>query len=174
MIVEVYANSLYSYQPDIQVVRWQIPGYPIIVGGSLIDAADYAHLAMDFGVRGVVNVETEHDDTGKVPPDLLCQQQVEDDGSPFTKDNVLAVVRFASQKVQGGPLYVHCQMGGSRSPGFAYAILRGVYGLDREQALKALNEGFKVRKAGTADTEAEYGWHPVHQSYLNSVDEALK
>lgn len=169
MRLEIYANSLYSHQPDIQVVRWQVPGYPIIVGGSLIDAADYQHLVDSYGVRGIVNVETEHDDTGKVPPELLCQQQVPDDGALLPEDKILAVIRFA-RKHSHSPLYVHCQMGGSRSPAFAYAILRGVHGLSRDDALAAINEGFKARKAGTADTESAYGWHPVHKAYLASID----
>lgn len=174
MLAEVYKNTLYSYQPDIEVTRWWVPGYPLIIGGSIIDAADFEHLRKEFGVAYVINVETEHDDVGKVPHDLLCQPRVEDSGSPFSREAVLSAISFVRENKHRGVCYLHCQMGGSRSPGFGYAVLRGVFKLSPDEALAKINEGFRARQnQKRKENELPYGHHPFHQRYMASVEEAL-
>lgn len=175
IIAEKYTNSLYTYEPTIMVARWWIPDYPIMVGGSLIDSADWEHLRRDFGVTHVVNIESEHSDRGKLPDALLCEQRVPDDGAPFPSSVVNAIVEFARFAPTEAVFYVHCQMGGSRSPAAAYAVLRARYGLTAERALAAVNRGFEEKKrltepAGEAVAHGSYGWHPVHQSYLSGVN----
>lgn len=169
-IAEVYANTLYHYQPDIQVGRWWVGGYPILVGGSVIDAVDALHILRDFEINKIVNVETEHDDCGKMPGEALLQIRVPDDGSPIPTENLAALFDFV-RLPDGGvdSVYVHCQMGGSRSPAHAYAILRGVAHLSPADALDRLNDGFVLR-SGVA---GRYGTHPVHVAYIESVERAL-
>jgi protein-tyrosine phosphatase len=162
MIVEHYTNRL--YQPHGPIPRfWVTPD--IMVGGSINDAEDWHHLASDFGIAAVINVETEHSDEGKGIP-RLSECRVPDSGEPFPRGLVKHAVSFAKIMVGLGPLYVHCQQGGSRSPAFAYAILRYVFDVKQGEALEL------VRKSKGAVLE-DYGNHPFHRSYLRSIEEAL-
>lgn len=175
-LAEIYTNSAYPYQPDIKVQRWWV-NPNLMVGGSIVDAADYQHLAKDFGVHSVLNVETEHSDIGK-EIDRLCECQVPDNHQAFPLDIVRVAVSFAKM-MQGKPLYVHCQMGGSRSPAFAYAILRWVYGLNPTDALNAVRAGKEWQRKDASGnllggSGMMYGEHPAHQAYLQSVEAALK
>lgn len=174
-VLEAYHNSLYSYQPTIVNHRYKVPGYPnIIIGGSIIDAADWEHLHKDFEVTDVINVETEHDDTSKVPAEHLLQVQTEDNGAPFPPEKILAAIEFA--KGSGKVIYVHCQMGGSRSPAWAYALLRGTFKASKEEAMAAIVSARRgVDKLDPSRGFIEdYGHHPVHVSYLASVEAAIK
>lgn len=169
--LERYTNSLYEPNPTILVARWHIPGYPLIVGGSIVDAADWAHLASDFGVTHCVNVETEHGDEGKLPAEQLCERRVVDDGQPLPTEAIRDICSFVKSSLAANPaarFYVHCQMGGSRSPAFAYAILRGAFGLNQTAALIALNSGFPHA------LQNYYGYHGAHQVYIASVEAALE
>ena len=176
-LAEVYVNRAYSYDPTHPVQRWWVND-DIMVGGSICDAGDWQHLFKDFGIRSVLNVETEHSDVGK-GIQLLSECQVPDDGSPFPSGLVRHAVSFAQMNVGLGPIYVHCQMGGSRSPAFAYAILRWVHRMDpagalftvragKDWSLKAQN-GKLIGGAGLV-----YGEHPTHRAYLASVENALR
>ena len=173
-VLEKYANSLYSYEPTIINHRYYVPGYKnIIIGGSIIDKADWEHLHNDFGVTDVINVETEHDDSEKVPAEHLLQVQTEDNGNGFPVDKIMAAIEFA--KGPNKVLYIHCQMGGSRSPAWAYAILRGVYGLQATEALKVIIEArIGVHKfCNGRGFQENYGHAWQHQAYLKSIDDAL-
>lgn len=169
MIVETYVNTLYDNPGNTTHRYWITDGLPIMVGGSLLGPEDWLHLRRDFGLTDVVNVETEHDDFGKLPSENLCQVRVPDDGTPFPAEAVLGVCLFAASKLYrsvpgGGPkFYVHCQMGGSRSPAFAYAIMRSAFGMSAADALAALRT---VRGD-------DYGTKLYHISYLSSIESAL-
>jgi len=167
MIVESYPNTLYLGHVCHRYWVSASPS-PIMVGGSLLGAEDWEHLRRDFGISDVINVETEHDDAGKLPPGNLCQARVPDDGSPFPAERVLSVCLFAARRLLetkgAASFYVHCQMGGSRSPGFAYAILRGVLGVGADVALSAIR---------ACPGREAYGDHPYHRSYISSVESAL-
>ncbi len=167
-IVESPKHVLYHHNPEHTFNRYWLPGYPIMVGGSVLSADDWAHMASAYGLQRCVNVETEHSDRGKVPDDVLCEAQVHDDGSPFRPEAIGEVIDFARRFPVNERLYVHCQMGGSRSPGFSYAILRGKYGLSQAAALAVINGGFPHAPGH------HYGHHPVHQSYIASVDAWLR
>lgn len=168
MIVETYSNTLYLGHV---CHRYWIPGgFFLMVGGSLLGSEDWSHLQRDFGITDVVNVETEHSDVGKLSDEHLCQIQVPDDGTPFPPERVLAACMFVLGKVvrdtpsEHSKFYVHCQMGGSRSPAFAYAIMRGCFDMSAAAALSAVR---------TAKGDQAYGEHAFHQSYLASIEAAL-
>lgn len=161
-VAENYSNLLYEGHACRRY--WVTPR--LLVGGSILGPEDFAHLERDFGITHVVNVETEHDDTGKVPAERLLQARVPDLGGPFPPEAVLSVCLFVSRAMassQDPRFYVHCQQGGSRSPGFAYAVLRGVFGLPRDDA----------RREIVAARDGDYGHHQFHLTYMDSVDRAL-
>jgi hypothetical protein len=176
-LAEVYVNRLYAHDPAHPVQRWWVTP-DILVGGSICDLTDWCHIRDHFGIRSVINVETEHSDVGK-GVECLCECPVPDDGTPFPKDVVRHVVSFAKIRIGIGPIYVHCQMGGSRSPAFAYAILRWVKGMSPEEALKTVVDGkdwnMKVQDGRLiGGSGAPYGGHWYHKAFLQSVEDALK
>lgn len=143
--------------------RWQI--HPsIILGGFVFDAADWTHLQATYGVASVINVCTDQTDEGK-GIGRLAECRVPDNGDPFPAGLIRHAVAFAQLYHGFGPLYVHCALGNSRSPAFAYAILRWVFRHTPQQAIDLIRAG----KPGAA----AYGTHPVQASYLRSVEEAL-
>ena len=175
-LAEIYENAAYSYDPKHPTQRWWvIPN--LMVGGSIVDAADYRHLVKDFGIASVLNVETEHSDDGK-DIDRLCECQVPDNAQGFPVETIRTAVSFAKM-MQGKPLYCHCQMGGSRSPAFAYAILRWVYDMNPTDALNAVRAGKDWQKRDihgnlTGGSGMVYGDHPAHKAYIASIEEAFK
>jgi glycosyltransferase involved in cell wall biosynthesis len=175
VIAEKYTNSTYHYQPTIQTYRWWVPGFPLLVGGSVVSAADWEHVARDFGCEFCINVQDERSDVGTVPDAVLCEAQVSDAHAPPIPHPALAkVLDFALSKPKSTKLYVHCQMGGSRSPAFAYLILRGKFGLSPAGALDALNAGFIVRELDhLGDGAKPFGHAEGHQRYLRSIEEYL-
>lgn len=160
MIIETYKNSLYEGH---ECRRYSV--HPkVYVGGSILGLIDAVHLRCELLVVAVINVETEHSDEGKGIHNLL-ECRVPDDGTPFPSHLVQQAVTFAARHSDSGPVYVHCQMGGSRSPAFAYAILRAVHGMGPASALAAIREG--------CVKTANYGEHPYHKAYLAAVERAL-
>jgi hypothetical protein len=177
MLAEIYTNRLYYPDPTHKVQRWWVND-DIMVGGSINDAADYKHLQDDFNIKSVLNVETEHSDVGKNIT-FLSECQVPDDGTPFSIDIVRHAVSFAKMTFGFGPMYVHCQMGGSRSPAFAYAILRWVFKMNPADALKEVQNGkdwfMKIQNGQLiGGSGLIYGNHPYHKNYFDSIEKALK
>jgi hypothetical protein len=175
-LAEIYINRAYSPDPTHATQRWWV-NPDILVGGSIYDASDWNHLYKDFGVRSVLNVETEHSDEGKGIP-ILSECRVPDNGDPFPPGIVRHAVSFAKMNIGFGPIYVHCQMGGSRSPAFAYAILRWVHGMNPFAALEAVRNGkdWTLRNDDgklVGGAGLTYGDHPTHRIYLASVEDAL-
>lgn len=157
-VAETYTNTLYDNHP---CARWWLAPR-ILIGGSILSAADWQHLAKDFEITDVINVEVEHTDAGYGIPSLL-ELPTFDDGWPKTFPWFLAGCRFASI-VSAAPerrLYIHCQMGGSRSPLMGYAILRkgGSTVGDALERIHAVHPG--------------WGDHVFHRFYLASADAAL-
>lgn len=171
-IAEVYENKLYYPDPRIKVARWWVSHW--LVGGSVIDEDDWTGLVFNHGLEYCINVETEHSDQGKLPADRLCEAQVADDGSPFPDAMLRRIADFMDGRFVNSKGYVHCQMGGSRSPAVAYFLLRYLCGASRELALVGVNEGFMEREELKNANPKPYGWHPVHQVYLGSVDAWLE
>lgn len=171
MIFETVNHRLYNakYGTDVHFDRWSVGNANLIlIGGSVLDKGDWKHLQQDLNVGAVINVETEHSDLGKgIPDGYLCEAQVPDDGTPFPLSVVTKVLTFAKEFLKGperGRLYVHCQMGGSRSPAFAYGILRYCYQMTPGQALQAIRDG---------GNKSDYGNHQYHANYLQSIETGL-
>jgi hypothetical protein len=166
-IVEACSDPLHGGHP---CHRYWIPGgFFIMVGGSLLGPDDWDDLQRDYGITHVLNVGADHDDAGKVPNDRLCQVRVPDDGTPFRPEAVLAACLFVAERVANAPVgkdpkfYVHCQVGSSRGPAFAYALMRGVFELSPEEALGAVRAAHKT----------DYGDHEFHKVYMASIESAL-
>jgi protein-tyrosine phosphatase/CheY-like chemotaxis protein len=164
-IAEFYVNKVCINTPTSRRY-WLTP--KLMVGGSICDYQDWLHIKKDYQIGAVVNMETEHSDVGK-GVDYLCEVQVPDNGTPFPKEYIQRTVLFAKKHFDKN-LYVHCQMGGSRSPAFAYAILRYCYNMTPQEALDKINEQFPKAKI---NGEGLYGFHPYHKTYLASVENAL-
>lgn len=164
MIAEDYLNHRYEGHA---CQRWWAHPW-VLVGGSINDAADYRHIVDSFGAQGVVSVESEHTDDGLVPPDWLWYVPFPDNGADPGADvwnRVIAGAKAAFEINRIGnptPIYIHCQMGGSRSPAAAYAVMRALLLMSHDGALTALRR-----------TRPNYGDHPFHQVYLNGVRRAL-
>lgn len=157
-LIETYTNKLYNNH--LTPRYWLAPN--IMVGGSICDNNDWKHLQNDFGISAALNVETEHSDAGK-GIDYLLELQVPDDGTPFPANVVFQAIEGVGKWIrEGKKVYIHCQMGGSRSPAFAYAILRKVYGLEPDKALAQIRS-----------VKENYGHHNYHKSYINSIEAVI-
>jgi len=167
-IAEEYVNKVCINQPNARRY-WITP--EMMVGGSIIDAEDYEHIKSKFYMHGVLNVETEHLDFGKgINIDELCEIQVPDNGTPFPLEYVQRAAKFTDEfltKNKGRKnLYIHCQQGGSRSPAFAYMVLRHHYKMSESDALGQIR--------GCVPNGSTYGWHEYHQRYLKSIEDGIK
>lgn len=159
-IAERYVNTLYGGHV---CQRWWADDL-ILVGGSIIDEADVQHLRCDLGVRAVLNVEVERSDSQKVMGIPLLELPTQDDGTPKPIEWWAAGIAFTAPLLWSGScVYIHCQMGGSRSPAMVYGVLRAVLGCSPAQAIE------RIRFGGVPS----YGDHPVHVSYLSSCEAAL-
>lgn len=164
---EAYVNRCYE---NHEASRWW--AHPLIlVGGSICDLADFAHLRDAFGVDAVISVETEHVDDGKIPPGVPAFRfPFPDDGTPPSFEIWKAISEawdrlgpdFWMLQLRGGHVYVHCQQGGSRSPAVAYFLMRTKLNHDAEGALASIRE-----------YKTDYGHHPFHASYLASAEAAI-
>lgn len=158
MIAETYSNTCYEGHT---CKRWWA-GPDLLVGGSICDAADMQHLRDNFKIDAVLSVESERSDLGKGIGPYGVWLPFPDDGTPPEKVLVRNAIAFGgSVLMQKRKLYVHCQMGGSRSPAIAYAILRAI-GFTSEQTLAAIRV-----------VKPEYGEHAYHKAYLGVVEAVM-
>lgn len=142
------------------VPRWRIDGQPIIIGGPVSGEADWAELR-GYGVTHCCSA-TSPDDEG-VPDQLRLQFHVDDDGKSFPEERLEQVTRFASRCfAEGGTLYLHCWVGASRSPSFAYAVLRTVRGLGPAEAKAAIQASYPYQPT--------FGIDPKHQNYIAGIE----
>lgn len=161
-LAEIYANA-FTYPRGRACRRyWVAPG--ILVGGNINDPDDWRHLREALGITAVINLD--HRSESWIGIRHLLEHGVEDDGKGFTREDFEKVVSFARERLEEGPIYVHCHIGVSRSPTFAYAILRAVKGMPPAEALAAIDG---------AESEWESGWSsvPKHRTYVTSVESAL-
>jgi predicted protein tyrosine phosphatase/glycosyltransferase involved in cell wall biosynthesis len=169
-IEERYVNKICINQPT-SCRYWVTPN--LMVGGSVCDADDWNHLKNDIGIEAVINVETEHSNVGRgFTIEHLLESVTPDNGNQFTVNNVKEVVEFA-KKHKDKKLYLHCQMGSSRSPAFAYAVLRYVDSLSPQDALAKLNEIYPESQLPNGGGTL-YGAHPYHVNYMTSIESALQ
>jgi hypothetical protein len=159
---EIYLNA-HTHPPMRPCVRhWVHP--TILVGGNLNDDADYADLSGRLGIRSVINLDARSEAGLSIP--ALCEVPVDDNGQPFPTGAVRHAVSFAKLRVGIGAIYVHCHIGVSRSPAFAYGILRWVYEMSRAEAVACLN-------SSGGEYGSDYLSVPKHGVYLDAVDAVL-
>lgn len=145
-----------------QIPRYRLPGVPLIIGGPVVSAEDWAAVQA-LGVTHVCSV-TNPPDIG-VPAEVSLHAPVPDAGVPFSDEQLEKVVGFASQCFSaGGALYLHCWVGASRSPSHGFAILRALFGVSPQQALGMIQS---VYPYGT------FGAEPKHQNYINGIEQWL-
>lgn len=163
-VAEDYVNTICINQPTSKRY-WVTP--ELMVGGSIIDANDFKHLQDKYYIGGVLNMESEHSDIDK-GIENLCEIQVPDNGTPFPekfiREAALFTDKFLTENKGKANLYVHCQMGGSRSPAFAYMVLRHHYKMTPEQAFGQIK--------GVVPGN-NYGHHHYHQSYIDAIEKGL-
>lgn len=163
MLIEQYINKYGAFQP-CHCLRYFV--HPLImVGGNINDAADWEHLQKDFKLASVINVDGISDAGKNIA--LLSELAVPDNGDPFPKGIVRHAVSFAKLTHSFGGIYVHCHLGISRSPAFAYAIMRWVFEMSKDEALAAI-------RAGGGFQGEIYAMQPKQAGYIISIEEALK
>lgn len=142
--------------------RWWVDEQ-ILVGGSVNDAVDWAHIRDDFGIGAVLSLEIERDDAGKGLDVPYLRLGMPDDGGPKPVEYWVAGVAFACGALRDGRrIYVHCALGNSRSPSMAYAILRCAFKLSTAEALARFQR-----------SRPEWGTHPVQATYIASAEASL-
>jgi hypothetical protein len=158
-IAEYYTNTVSP--TNIVLPRYWLNSN-ILIGGNIIDQSDWEHLQKDFGIKAVINVDPRPNDGIQIDNILHCG--VNDDGNSFPKETILSALKFAAQTE--GPIYIHCHLGMSRSPHFAYAILRANYKMSQEEALA------KVKSALPSERHL-WGFNQHTNSYIKSIETAI-
>jgi hypothetical protein len=148
--------------PLADVERWELLGVGPLMGGSINGTKDWEHLKKDFGITHVLNLETEHDDAYLGPPEVIGQLPTPDNGQFKNPDWFVQGVAFAQHAERTGRLYLHCQAGGSRTPGMLYAILRHRYKYEPQEALDLIRT-----------VKPSFGTAPYHSNYIASAEVAL-
>lgn len=154
------AAWMYEHPIATAIARYEIPGTRIVIGGGVGSAEDWATLT----ARGVTHClcVTDPPDVG-VPAELALHAPIPDEGQPFPRELLARVVGYARKVLtEDGKLYLHCWVGASRSPSFAYAVMREVYGMGGPEAVAAINTFYPY---------GVYGQDPKHQSYMVGIDE---
>lgn len=163
-MAHVYHN-VHTSPPNRPCVRhWVHP--KVLVGGNLNDLADWTNLTFHHGIRS--NINLDHRSEAHIGMGLLCESPVADDGNPFPKAAVRHVLSFARVQAGIGCLYVHCHIGVSRSPAFAYGILRWAFDMSPEEAIAGINS------SGGEYGNDYLGYHPKHAVYLNAIEAAIR
>jgi len=162
-VAEQYLNT-YAQPSGRICLRWWV--HPsVMVGGNVLDRADWKHLHDTYGIRSVLNVD-HISDVGK-GIGFLSECPVPDDGTRLPRGLVRHAVSFARMHAGMGRIYVHCHAGVSRSPAFAYAVLRWAFDMGPDEALRAI-------RAGGGELGESYGVNPKQRAYLDSVESALR
>lgn len=165
----VYHN-VFTDPPNRPCLRhWVHPR--VLVGGNVNDLDDWLGLTVNHDVGTNINLDGRSE-YHFIPLDkpYLLEVPVADDGNPFSRATVRDVVSFARSRLQQAgshALYVHCHIGVSRSPAFAYGILRWALDMSVQDALAGLN-------SSGAEYGPDYlGYAPKHRTYIDAVETAL-
>lgn len=160
-VAEQYINTISPNNPVLPRY-WITPD--LLVGGNICSKEDWIHLENYFGIKAVINVDGGHSEQSLGISNLL-ECSVNDDGTPFSKENITRVTEFAKKNL-GQPIYIHCHVGASRSPHFTYAILRTCYNMTPVQALSKINENLpEIHR---------WGFNQHTTSYINSIENCIK
>lgn len=159
----VYRNA-FTVPPDRPCVRHWVH-QRVLVGGNLNDREDWMNLMVHHEIVSNINLDARSD--AHIGMRYLCESPVPDDGNPFPRAAVRHVLSFARVQAGIGGLYVHCHIGVSRSPAFAYGILRWAFDMSPEEAMAGIN-------SGGAEYGSDYlGYHPKHRTYIDAVESAI-
>jgi len=158
-VAEYYINELSPNRPLI-ARYWITP--EILVGGNILNMNDLNHLVNDYGIKSIINVDAMQNHTGAI--ENLLQVSVLDNGNGFSEKIVHKVIKFAKE-YGSDPIYIHCHMGYSRSPHFAYAILRS-FGLSQQTAYNKV-------KLSLPSHNHVWGFSQHTTSYIDSIEKAL-
>lgn len=159
-IIEVHRNVIAS--PPSDWPRWRMEGTEIVVGDNVTSAADWQHLRKDFNLAVCLNVDGGHSDAAHVSLGDLYEVQALDDGAGLSSLHLdRAREAYEDARRRGSGIYVHCHLGRSRSPAFAYALLRAVGGMSALQAKELLDE---------STPHGPYGEKWGHLAYLMAAD----
>jgi protein-tyrosine phosphatase len=88
------------------------------------------------------------------------------DGLPLPDGLMDTVVPLVSARIVEGPVLIHCQAGLSRSVSTAYALLRRVWGMSHNRALRRVKAHRDFPVPTTLASAREW----VHE---NEIDEAV-
>lgn len=161
VLAQTYINKHYKNK---ETYRWWAYEKLIMVGGSIVDRDDYMRMKHDFGISGVISVESERAIHWGVPYTVCGHFPAPYfDESPSESHWHKLLTRARELMYSGNPLYVHCQQGGNRSPVVAYALMRTFYGLSPHDALS------NIRKF-----KHDYGMNHYHVLYLESAEAAIR
>jgi len=160
-VAELYCNEASPDKPTIPRY-WITP--KILIGGNINDQSDYKHLEYDLNIKSVINLDGPEAERNIFVPNLL-EFYVPDNGEAFSKERIFETIAFAEKHIKD-PIYIHCHMGMSRSPHFAYIVLRGVYKLSPEEAL------LKIKEALPTDRH-NWGFNQHSANYIKSIEEAI-
>jgi protein-tyrosine phosphatase len=152
-------------EEQVTYTRYWVHGQ-ILVGGTIQDVKDWEHLRDDYGCQFTLSVESERDDVNRLGamPTKHIWDPFEDRGV-LEESTLNRVIYWSLEPLRSGmSIYVHCQMGGSRSPSIAYALLRGIFGKSKDEALAAI-------RVSRPDFGANGS--PIVPAYLASVEAYL-
>lgn len=160
-IAEHYVNTFTS--TGITIPRyWITPN--ILVGGNVLDEQDLHHLENDFGIKGFINVDRKMEFIKENDYKFL-QFYVADEGAGFPEEKVHQVVKFAEAHA-GHPIYINCHIGFSRSPHFAYSVLRHCYNMNEKEAMARILQSLP-------SVQHHNGFNTHTKNYIPSIERAL-
>jgi hypothetical protein len=158
---ESYQNTF--AQPPVDVLRWWVPGYPIMVGGSVVSDEDWDHLVSAYGITHCLSLDAR----GRrfIVPNRTGAFDAPDNGLVIAASLLKVACGYAREVLNaGGKLYVQDLMGAARGSAFAYAILRSVYGLSHDDGLVAVNKGMPH------SASYHWGYNDAARAHIGSVD----
>jgi hypothetical protein len=169
-LAETYQNRFTNPPNQVCQRYWVHP--MILVGGNVNDGNELIRLRQKFGICGFINLDHNRpNDLTGIENDWesffedCLDQPVLDNGEGFNPEDVRRVISFA-YGFKGYPIHLNCHIGYSRSPAFAYAIMRWVYGMQCGEATRALNE------SGGPFGSSYLNAAPKHRTYLFSIERA--
>jgi hypothetical protein len=163
MDIEQYEVAKDSTGAPILARRWWINDR-ILVGGAIVSEADGLHLVNEYGIGAVINLQAEAVDP---PIDGIPSVRfpIADDGTSKPVEFWAGVIGFGNQALgDSRKIYVHCAMGGSRSPAGAYALLRTFFKRSPREAVDLIRESVPTYGAQVQG----------HLNYINSCEHAIR
>jgi hypothetical protein len=161
LVVETYKNHLAG---GADTKRWWAHE-KILVGGSIQAADDWKHLKAFYGCGGVLSVEAERHDGSKQIDGPYVHLPAPDDGLPKPAEWWAAGIVFMAgyfEQAGRGPIYIHSQSGLGRAPAMAYACMRAVFGMGKQDSLNLIRL-----------TLPTYGDSAAHKVYLASAEATM-